>query len=196
MAKTQAIRRVDCPGLTAGEPFGRTGLAWMDFGVYQPPGMDLIGHGGGNGGYSAFVGVDKKERRGVVVLASQPAAVAKPYYLGLRVLQRATLKGEDLATILPRREFTGSGVVLDTDKQTGFLRITKVFADSPASEAGLSAGLLVRKINEVATTGKSLAECVGLLRGEAGTRLRLDVIDPVRQEARTAELTRRKFVTG
>lgn len=196
MERTHRIRRTHSPGLAAGETFGQTGMAWMDFGVYQPPGMQLLGHGGGNGGYSAFVGFDKKQRRGVVVLANQTAAVAKPYWIGLRLLQRAALSGQDLATILPMREIVGSGFAFEMDKQTGILRITKVFPDSPASQAGLSAGLLIQKINNIPTTGKGLTECSSLLRGEAGTKLRLDLANPEGQQTKMVELTREKFISS
>jgi CubicO group peptidase (beta-lactamase class C family) len=119
MERMHAIRRTQSPGIVPGETFGNTGLAWMDFGVYQPPGMQLLGHGGGNGGFSAFVGFDKMQRRGVVVLVNQPAAVGRPYWIGWRLLQGAPLRGQDIATVEPLREYVGSGISLDLDKQTG-----------------------------------------------------------------------------
>ena len=46
-------------------------MPWLNEGVYQPPGSELWGHGGGGYGYLAFLGFDKKKRRGVVVLSKQ-----------------------------------------------------------------------------------------------------------------------------
>jgi serine-type D-Ala-D-Ala carboxypeptidase/endopeptidase len=80
MEKMQEIRHRDSV------EFGQTAMPWMDFGVYQPPGMEILGHGGGTDGCSAFIGFDKKQRRGVVVLANQAAGVANTYAVGLRLL--------------------------------------------------------------------------------------------------------------
>jgi C-terminal processing protease CtpA/Prc len=48
-------------------------------------------------------------------------------------------------------------------------------------------------VDGVSTTGKSLAECLGLIRGKAGTKVRLELVNPKRNETNTVELTRQKF---
>jgi CubicO group peptidase (beta-lactamase class C family) len=72
MEKTQAIRHTNASGLD-GAPvfFGRTALPWVDEGQSEQTGMNLLGHAGGTGGYSAFIGFDKQHRRGVVILFNE-----------------------------------------------------------------------------------------------------------------------------
>jgi carboxyl-terminal processing protease len=85
---------------------------------------------------------------------------------------------------------------VDVDKQTGMLRITKVFPNSPASRADLSAGFEVEAIDDIPTAGKSTASCIGLMRGALGTKVRLKLVNPERSETNLVELTRGKFLVG
>jgi CubicO group peptidase (beta-lactamase class C family) len=194
MEGTRAIHHRDAH-LGDGDVFeGKTAMPWYDEGVYQPPGMELLGHGGGTGGYSAFVGLDAKRRRGVVVLSNQRGGNLQPSRLGWRILQGARLRGMDGGTMMPVREVVGIGTALDVDRRTGALRVARIIPDSPASRAGLSAGLVVGAIDGVPAAGRSLAECVRLLRGPAGTKVRLELTDSGAGEAQTIELTRRRFL--
>ena len=58
---------------TGAPKFGNTAMPWVDGEVYHPPGSQFLTHGGGGFGYVAFVGFDKRNRRGVVVLSNQMA---------------------------------------------------------------------------------------------------------------------------
>jgi C-terminal processing protease CtpA/Prc len=60
----------------------------------------------------------------------------------------------------------------------------------------LTAGLILEKINDVPTAGKSLDQCLVLLRGEVGTQLRLDLVNPEGRQTNKVELTRRKFLVS
>jgi CubicO group peptidase (beta-lactamase class C family) len=171
---------------------GRTAMPWYDQAVYIPPGMDLLGHGGGTGGSSTFIGFDRRQRRGVVVLSNQKSLSASP--IGWTLLQQMPLTPESGRQFV--REIVGLGTALATDGQTGLLRITKVFPKSPAGEHGLTAGLLIQQINGTRVVGKTLAECLGLMGGPAGTKVRLEVVNPERNETSTVELTRGKFLTS
>jgi D-alanyl-D-alanine-carboxypeptidase/D-alanyl-D-alanine-endopeptidase len=184
MEKMQEIRHRNSPD------FGKTAMPWFDRAVYQAPGMELLGHSGGTGGYSAFVGFDKKQRRGVVALSNQPGSST----IAWAILQRLPLTQESKTQFV--REIVGIGTALDSDPASGLLRITKVFPNSPAAQAGLSAGLLVQKIDDFSTMGKSLPECLGRIRGPVGAKLRLELIDPERKATNTVELTRQKFLTS
>lgn len=55
---------------------------------------------------------------------------------------------------------------------------------------------MILKINGVSVEGKSLPECLGLMGGPIGTKVRLDLIDPQRKETSSVELSRRKFLTA
>jgi CubicO group peptidase (beta-lactamase class C family) len=114
--------------------------------------------------------------------------------VGWTLLQRMPLTNRSATEFA--RQMVGIGTALDFDPATQTLRITNVFAKSPAAQTGLYAGLLVQKIDDVSTIGKSLAECVDLVRGPAGTKVRLVILDPERNATTTVELTREKFVTS
>jgi serine-type D-Ala-D-Ala carboxypeptidase/endopeptidase len=184
LEKMQKIRHQD-------PYYGRTGLSWFDRGVYQPPGMDLLGCSGSARGSSAFVGFDRKQRRGVVVLANQRGRVARTDSIGWRILQRASLKGQALASLAPAAEFIGIGARCNFDRD-GSLLIMKVTPGSPAEQAGLTAGLHIHSIDGADITGKSLDECLKLIRGPAGTKVKLGLFDPEKNQARTVELKRQK----
>jgi hypothetical protein len=194
MERMRVIRHRDAR-LGDGDVFdGKTAMPWYDAGVHQPPGMELLGHGGGTGGYSAFIGFDAKGHRGVVVLSNQQGGRLQPSRLGWRILQRARLRGVDARTMMPVREVVGIGAALELDQRTRTLRITRILPNSPASQAGLSAGLVVRTDGGTPVAGKSLAECVSLLRGPVDTKVQLQLIDSAREEASTVELTRQRFL--
>ena len=186
MEEMQIVRHTDSPR------FGKTAMPWLDEKMYQPPGSELWGHGGGGFGYLAFVGFDKTKRCGVVVLSNQ--MVINPSGVGWTILQGMSLSRENVTYFV--REIVGTGVALDADKATGWLRITTVYPKSPAGQAGLSVGLMIRKIDGVSVEGKSIQECLGMISGQAGTKVRFEVFDPERKEANTVELTRQKLVTS
>ena len=172
--------------------FGNTAMPWLDEGMYQPPGSELLGHGGGGFGYLVFVGLDKTKRRAVVVLCNH--MTVNPAGVGWTILQGMELSRENITWFV--REIVGTGVALDTDPKSGLLQITTVYPKSPAGQAGLTAGLMIRKIDGVSVEGKSLQECLGLINGKAGTKVRFEVINPERKQTNTVELTRQKFVTS
>jgi C-terminal processing protease CtpA/Prc len=72
------------------------------------------------------------------------------------------------------------------------LLLKRVIPNSPAERAGLTDGLVIQRIGDVPTANKPVAECANLIRGKAGTTVRLEVIDAQRHT--TIELTRQKFV--
>jgi D-alanyl-D-alanine-carboxypeptidase/D-alanyl-D-alanine-endopeptidase len=175
------------PGLR----FGRTAMPWMEGVGYEPPGMEILSHGGGSGSYHAWVGFDVSQHRGVVALTTGNSLNISA--VGSTLLQRMPFTEERLHEAV--RDFVGIGAALELAAETGELRITKVLPETPAEEAGLTAGEIIATIDDVATLGKDLTACVKLLRGPAGTRVRLDILTPERSEARTVELTRRNFRT-
>src|SRR6185369_16387734 len=151
--------------------WGNTAMPWMDQCVFNPPGSQILGHAGGTDGYSVFIGLDLAQHRGVVVLTNQKAV--RPTGIGWRILQRAPLAGLDPTKIYGIRNVVGLGVALDLDKKTGALRIAEILPESPASRAGLSAGLIVQSIDGVKPPAKNLAECLKLIGGPEGTTVRL-----------------------
>jgi CubicO group peptidase (beta-lactamase class C family) len=186
MEKMQVIRHRDSPDM------GKTAMPWYDQAVYNPPGTELLGHAGGTGGFSTFIGFDRVKRRGVVVLSNQ--RVIHSSSVGWRILQGAPLSGIDPSTMQPLREYVAAGFSLDLEKQTGLVRIMRVYPNSPAATAGLSPGLIVDQINGVSVAGKSATESMALMSGPAGTAVRLVVIDPDRSRTNSVELTKQKIL--
>jgi CubicO group peptidase (beta-lactamase class C family) len=186
MVDMQVIRHTGVP------MFGKTAMPWVDFGIYNPPGSELLGHGGGGFGNLAFIAFDKQKRRGVVVLTNQMKVDSQ--CIGWTILQGMPLTKENITFRV--REVVGLGFALDTDEKTGLPRLLTVFPKSPAGAAGLSAGLVIQKINGIALEGKSLQECLRMTGGPAGEKAQLELFDPTRNETKVVELTRAKFLTA
>jgi len=68
-----------------------------------------------------------------------------------------------------------------------------VIPNSPASQAGLTAGLLVQKVDGVSLIGLRLEECVNLMRGPVGSTARLELVDTDHNETNTLELIRQRI---
>lgn len=191
LAKTQVIRH------RGDSVFGDTAMPWVDCRQSEQTGMELLGHGGGTAGYSAFIGFDRQHHRGVVVLFNQQDGTGSLHSqtLGWLLLEGAQLTPRITAGLFPRDgELVGIGVKLGFDQPTRTLRIESIFPNTPASQAGLQAGLVVQKIDDIPAAGKSMDWCASLIRGKAGTKVRLELINPERNETSTVELLRQKFV--
>jgi CubicO group peptidase (beta-lactamase class C family) len=185
MQQSQIIHHPDSP------EFGKTAMPWYDQNVFNPPGTELLGHAGGTLGSATFIGYDINQRRGVVVLSNQRYCHSS--CVGWTILQGLPLTKDNFTQMV--LEIAGIGASLDVDKQTQMLVVTNVFPHTPAFNAGFSAGILIQKINDEFTIGKTSEACAQLIRGPVGSKLRLEIINPTRNETNTVELTRQKFVT-
>jgi C-terminal processing protease CtpA/Prc len=90
-----------------------------------------------------------------------------------------------------QESLAGIGVMLTVRQQA--LEIIQVVPDTPASKAGLSEGLVVDKIDGTSTEGKPLKDCVDLLRGPVGTKVKLELVDIANGKTNTVELTRERI---
>ena len=105
-----------------------------------------------------------------------------------------TMKRTDPSSEDPRvGPVVGIGVALDMDKQTGALRIMQVVPNSPAAQAGLTTGVVIQKVDDASIAGKSLDECLGLVRGVIGTKVRLEIITSDKTATNTVELVRQRI---
>ena len=93
---------------------------------------------------------------------------------------------------MPPEEIVGIGAVLRPDNRTGAIQIVNVLPDSPAFQAGLTSGLIIQKVDDIEMAGLGLAKCVSLLRGPAGSKVRLEVIDPEAESTNVVELIRQR----
>ena len=87
----------------------------------------------------------------------------------------------------------GIGLMLAVEKDSKGPKVVRVMPDSPAARAGIVAGAVIEQIGDVSTEGKSLADCVALIRGPIGSKLTLAVVVPGASTAKPVELTREKL---
>jgi len=88
-------------------------------------------------------------------------------------------------------KFDGVGVSVAEDRRG--LKVTRVFEGSPAEKAGIEQGEFVTGVNGSSIAGLSSKVATAKIKGKAGTRVRLQVVDPKRARVRTLELTRAKI---
>lgn len=78
--------------------------------------------------------------------------------------------------------------------ESGFIQINEVYPDSPASEAGMKAGDLIVKVNDVDVTAETYDTALSEIEGKAGTKLSL-VVRSDNKDREISEITRRVVVT-
>ena len=92
------------------------------------------------------------------------------------------------------REVVGIGVELRRPNvENGVPQIQRVLPGSPAEQEGLTPGLNIHKVDGISLRGVSLSEITHLIRGPAGTKVRLELYEGVDGEKFTVELTRQKL---
>jgi CubicO group peptidase (beta-lactamase class C family) len=192
MAKTHAVRYHDSVSY-AGTYHGDTAMAWMDDSQSQVYGTPLTSHAGGTNAFSSFIGFDKVHRRGVVVLVNQSGAPQRPATLGWVLLQRLALSKGSCGVVEARCwRYVGIGVALDEDKSAHTVHIRMVLPGTSAERAGLKAGQVVQRIGDRSAAGLTTDECAKLIRGPAGTTVRITLVDKD-QKVTDVELTRQKI---
>lgn len=93
-----------------------------------------------------------------------------------------------------QESIVGIGVSLGQDSKTGELKIVQVIPGGPAALAGLKGGLVLRKIDGFEVTGKKMTECIPLIRGPIGSKVKLDLFDPAENGVKHFEVTRDQIV--
>jgi carboxyl-terminal processing protease len=90
-------------------------------------------------------------------------------------------------------ELVGVGIQIRSDSTASAVIIAQVVPNSPASEAGLTSGVIISKVDDESLAGKRLADCANLIRGPVGTRVKLELVTPDHSQTNSVELTRRKL---
>lgn len=75
-----------------------------------------------------------------------------------------------------KNAYIGVGVTVDKGEGDG-LRILAVTEDSPALEAGLQAGEIIRAVNGTQVTPETREACITAMKGKEGTTIQLEVED-------------------
>lgn len=173
-----------------------TAMDWYDHGINSTRGTNLLGHAGQTVGSSAFIGFDKSKRRGVVVLFNQQTGGGlSADAVGWALLEGTRLTPKSAAVLFAgkRDELVGIGVTLELDAKRHAFKVTKVFPNSPASAAGFTVGVIIQKVDGLSTESMTMTECLGLVRGAPGSKVRLELAGPFQPGTRTVEVVRQKI---
>src|SRR5579862_2960843 len=84
-----------------------------------------------------------------------------------------------------QENFSGVGVVLKAEDHA--VKIVQVVPNSPASRAHLTIGMIILKIDDTPTDDSHLKKWSDMIRGEAGTKVHLELLDPKKGETNTVE---------
>jgi len=89
-------------------------------------------------------------------------------------------------------EFEGVGMNVDEDRRG--LRVVKVFDGSPAKKGGVKPGEFITEVNGRSIAGVASDVATARIKGPAGTKVRLEVVDPETAAApRTLTLERERI---
>lgn len=72
-------------------------------------------------------------------------------------------------------EYVGVGLYIANNTQKNEILVIGVVADSPASEAGILAGDIIKKIDDEVYTGNDLTRASSTMKGKEGTKVKLTV---------------------
>ena len=88
-------------------------------------------------------------------------------------------------------EYVGIGVYLTNSKTDNTILVVGTMKAAPALEAGIQAGYVIEKVNDVAYTGDQLDDAIKILKGEEGTDVKVTVLRDGKEIDLT--VTRRKI---
>ncbi len=100
------------------------------------------------------------------------------------------------ATTIAADSVIGIGVMLKTTEDEKTPVVIQVLPNSPAEIAGLPLGAAIEKVNGVKTAGRTLEECIALIRGPEGIPVLLEFIDPTTGKSKKLMIVRRKLEMG
>jgi thiol-disulfide isomerase/thioredoxin len=87
----------------------------------------------------------------------------------------------------------GVGLALGQLQDGSGVKIMRILPGGPAAKAGLKPGLVVDEVDGVSLKGKSLNDCVALMRGAEGSKVVLHFVDPSKHETNSVALTRERI---
>ena len=98
------------------------------------------------------------------------ALLGDPYSYYLTPEDMASLQESDSG------RYVGVGATFTTDPEDGSMILTRIYPDSPASEAGMQVGDQLIGVNGEDIRSMDTAAVTSLVRGEAGTELTMTVL--------------------
>lgn len=88
-------------------------------------------------------------------------------------------------------KYSGIGVVVSQNVDTGVITVVRPFAGSPGAEAGILKDDIVYKVAGKEVTGVDVSEVVTWIKGEEGTSVTIEVYRPSEDQYLTFEVERR-----
>lgn len=73
-------------------------------------------------------------------------------------------------------QYVGIGVYLTNDKTTNTILVVGIMNGSPALDAGMQAGDIIEKVNDVTYTGETMEDAIKVLKGKEGTSAKVTVL--------------------
>jgi len=101
---------------------------------------------------------------GMVAMLGDPYS----YYLDTEAMN--TMQEEDSGN------YVGIGAVFTTDPDNGNMVVTRIYADSPASEGGIQIGDILYKVDGESIVGVDTTTVTAMVRGEEGTDIVMTVL--------------------
>ena len=84
----------------------------------------------------------------------------------------------------------GIGVLANNEEKSKYITIDKVYKDSPAWNAGVLPGDQIAEINGESVVGKTFDEAMDMVKGDAGTKVKLGLLRQGEKNTITLEITR------
>ncbi len=103
------------------------------------------------------------------------------------------MSAKDLAMLDTQLSGRLSGVGVALEKVKNEVRVTRVLEGTPAQEAGLQEGDIVREVDGKDLEGMELEEAVFLIRGPEGTTVRLGIARPPSLDVTYYDIVRREI---
>lgn len=73
-------------------------------------------------------------------------------------------------------EYVGIGVYLTNNKADNTILVVGIMKAAPALDAGMQAGDVIEKVNDIAYTGDQLDDAIKILKGEEGTNVKVTIL--------------------
>jgi carboxyl-terminal processing protease len=86
--------------------------------------------------------------------------------------------------------YTGIGVTIDADTDSGRIKVVAPMVNSPAYKAGIQAGDVVLEVDGQSTEGLSYDKAVEMIQGRPGTTVKLTILHPATEKTETVSIRR------
>lgn len=121
--------------------------------------------------------------------------VYKGYVYGLNEPYTTYYTAEEYKQLLAQAEgvYSGIGVTVTQDMQTGQLVIVEITKGGPSEDAGFMAGDIIAKVDGEGIEGQTMNEVVAKIQGEEGTEVTVTVFRPSTEDYIEKTIVRKKL---